>query len=66
LKYSAKNDKNISQIIEFVSRSGGIKYAWQKMNEFQSEAFDILDKFPDTESKTALEQLVKFTTEREK
>ncbi len=54
----------IAEIIRFVHSKGGISYAEQKMQTYQREAFDILNQFPDHHARTALEQLVRFTTER--
>jgi octaprenyl-diphosphate synthase len=58
--------KKIAQIIAFVKDAGGLQYAETKMKAFQDEAFAILNTFPDSESRRGLEQLVRFTTERDK
>ncbi len=56
----------INQIINFVQQSGGLAYAEEQMMKYQAKAFDIISKFPESASKTGLEQLVRFTTERKK
>jgi len=56
----------INQIIDFVQQSGGLAYAEEQMMKYQAQAFEILNTFPNTESKTSLEDLVRFTTERKK
>lgn len=56
----------ISEIIEFVRSSGGMDYATQQMEVYQKEAFEILNDLPAHSSRDALEQLVRFTTERKK
>ncbi|WP_454803389.1 polyprenyl synthetase family protein [Mucilaginibacter phyllosphaerae] len=58
--------KKISEIIAFVKLKGGLEYAETQMKQYQEEAFAILNTFPDGEAKTGLEQLVRFTTERNK
>ena len=58
--------KKIARIISFVQNSGGLKYAETQMKKYQDEAFDILNTFPDGESRSGLEQLVRYTTERNK
>lgn len=58
--------EKIAEVIQFVRSSGGLDYASQKMIAYQQEAFDILAEFPDNEYKLGLQQLVKFTTERNK
>lgn len=56
----------VSEIIDFVRRSGGMDYATQQMEAYQEEAFNILRDLPALSSRDALEQLVRFTTERKK
>ncbi|MCY1539433.1 Heptaprenyl diphosphate synthase component 2 [compost metagenome] len=58
--------KKIQEIIDFVNSKDGVHYASQKMMAYQQEAFDILYQFEESEARTGLEQLVKFTTERKK
>jgi octaprenyl-diphosphate synthase len=58
--------KKIAQIISFVNESGGLKYAETQMKLYQDEAFKILNTFPPSDSRESLEQLVRFTTERNK
>ncbi|OAQ38283.1 polyprenyl synthetase [Pedobacter psychrophilus] len=58
--------QKISQIINFVQLSGGLAYAEEQMMKYQAKAFEIISKFPESASKTGLEQLVRFTTERKK
>ena len=56
----------VQEVIHFVRNSGGLAYAEMQMHRYQEEAFAILATFPQHEAKTALEQLVRFTTERKK
>jgi octaprenyl-diphosphate synthase len=56
----------IAQIIKFVNETGGLQYAETQMKKYQDEAFEILNTFPDSDSHRGLEQLVRFTTERNK
>lgn len=56
----------INQIISFVQQSGGLTYAETQMQTYQNEAFEILATFPESLSKTGLEDLVRFTIERKK
>ncbi len=58
--------KKIAQIISFVKSNGGLQYAQTQMEKYQQEAFDILNTFPPSEARTGLEQLVRYTTERNK
>jgi octaprenyl-diphosphate synthase len=58
--------KKIAEIINFVKSTGGLQYAESQMKIYQDEAFAILDTFPAGEDRTSLEQLVRYTTERNK
>ncbi|QXV66870.1 polyprenyl synthetase family protein [Mucilaginibacter sp. 21P] len=58
--------KKIAEIISFVKSNGGLQYAQTQMEKYQQEAFDILNTFPPSEARTGLEQLVRYTTERNK
>ena len=56
--------EKVSELINKVNESKGIDYAIQKMKEYQSKAFELLYTFPESPSRSSLEQLVVFTTER--
>jgi octaprenyl-diphosphate synthase len=56
----------IAEIVKFVNDTGGLQYAETQMKKYQDEAFTILNTFPDSDSHRGLEQLVRFTTERNK
>ena len=58
--------KKIAQIIKFVQETGGLQYAESQMKKYQDEAFAILNTLPEGDSRIGLEQLVRFTTERNK
>jgi octaprenyl-diphosphate synthase len=58
--------QKVAEVIEFVKQKGGITYAEQKMQEYQSRALKMLDDFNESEYKTSLAELVKFATRRKK
>ena len=64
VKHHNDEPEKINAIIEFVKANGGLDYAEQQMFKYQEEAFKILAQFPESESRTGLENLVRFTTER--
>ncbi|KGE15351.1 polyprenyl synthetase family protein [Sphingobacterium deserti] len=66
IRNHSDNKEKVAEVIAFVRSSGGMDYATQKMLQYQAEAFEILATFPDNIYRTALEQLVRFTTERNK
>jgi octaprenyl-diphosphate synthase len=56
----------VAELIDKVIASGGIAYAHEKMLENRQKAIDILHTFPESQFRNSLEQLVIFTTERNK
>jgi octaprenyl-diphosphate synthase len=64
VKNNSENPKKVTEVIEFVKRSGGIDYAKQAMNRYYAEAIDLLAAFPDSTYKNSLRDLVQFTIER--
>jgi octaprenyl-diphosphate synthase len=54
----------VAELIARVNNSGGIAYATGKMREYQQKAIELLNTMPLSDSRSSLEQLVMFTTER--
>jgi octaprenyl-diphosphate synthase len=61
-----KTKKEINEVIDFVTSTGGIEYAELKMNQYRDKALAILDSYPDSDVKESLKRFVYFTTSREK
>ena len=57
---------SVETIIDFVEKHGGLDYAASQMENYRNRALDILQEFPDSESKTSLIDLVNFTVTRKK
>jgi octaprenyl-diphosphate synthase len=66
VKNHNEDAKKIAEIISFVKNAGGLEYAETQMKKYQDEAFEILNTFAPGAARTGLEQLVRFTTERNK
>jgi len=64
IKNQNKKKNKVDFVIGKVKQSGGIDYAVKKMNDYKQEALQILNEFPDTDSKKALIDLVSFVTDR--
>lgn len=68
LIYIIKNEntkrKRIDYLINIVTKTGGIDYTINKMNQYKSEALQILSTFPDSEIRKGFEDLVNFVTDR--
>ena len=66
--YIIKNQNKVPEKIKFVldkvTETGGIEYAIKKMMEYRDEALSILFEFPDCDERKALEELVRYTTDR--
>jgi octaprenyl-diphosphate synthase len=68
LIYIIKNENRqpdkVRMVIDTVVKTGGIAYASEKMNSYRDEALTILYEFPDSDVRKALEELVRYTTDR--
>jgi octaprenyl-diphosphate synthase len=59
-----RNPEKIKYVLQKVTETGGIEYAAKKMIEYRDEALNILFEFPESEVRKALEELVRYTTDR--
>lgn len=60
---NTQKDK-VKFVIDAVVAAGGIRYAEQKMEAYRDEALAILHEFPESQVRNALEELVRYTTDR--
>jgi len=58
--------KRINYIVDFVKTKGGLDFAEKKMIEFRDSAIKYISEYPESESKLALEALIRFITDRNK
>ncbi len=56
----------VKELIQFVKTKGGLEYAVSKMNEYQQNALNILNEFPNSEYKDSLELMVNYVIDRKK
>jgi len=61
---NGKKKNNIEEIIEFVNKYDGMKYAFSIAKEYSKKAKESLSIFENSESRFALEALVDFVIER--
>ena len=66
VKNNNNNPEKVTEVIEFVLKSGGIEYAESKMHQLKEEALTLLKTFPTSPSRESLEQLVLYTVNRKK
>jgi len=64
IKYKNTDTESINFLIDEVKKKGGITYAEKRMIDFRDEALKLLCDFPESDTRTALENLVLFATER--
>jgi octaprenyl-diphosphate synthase len=64
VKSDRKTRAQIDEVIAIVVRTGGIGYAEQQMVEYRDQALRRLHEFPQSDIRSALEDLVRYTTDR--
>ncbi|MEO6949328.1 MAG: polyprenyl synthetase family protein [Ginsengibacter sp.] len=65
VKNQNRDPEKVKYVISKVVEVGGIQYATEKMNEYRDEALKILFEFPESDVRRGLEELVRYTTDRE-
>ncbi|GHT76916.1 octaprenyl-diphosphate synthase [Bacteroidia bacterium] len=60
------SSENIQLLTDFAKEYKGIEYAEAKMEEIKTKTLHLFDKFPNSETRTALIQLMNYIIEREK
>jgi octaprenyl-diphosphate synthase len=66
IKNHNKDKKRVKEVIQFVKDKNGLSYAEEKMVEFQKEALQILEKFPQSDYRDSLSLMVNYVIERKK
>jgi octaprenyl-diphosphate synthase len=66
IKKKNKNQAKVKELVDMVVSRGGLEYASKVMNEFREKAIAGIMEFPESESRTALIELVNYTTTRQK
>lgn len=64
IKNENRDKQKVQKVIDTVVNTGGIRYAEQKMNAYRDEALAILHSFAESPERNALEELVRYTTDR--
>ena len=66
IKNHNKDKNRVKEVITFVKNKGGLDYAVTKMKEFQSEALQILESYPESIYKNSLKLMVNYVIDRKK
>jgi octaprenyl-diphosphate synthase len=64
VKHQYTDKDKVNFVIGEVKRLGGLQYAEEKMMAFRDEAIEILYRFPESPARSALEELIRYTTDR--
>lgn len=64
LKNKNKDKEKVDFVLKTVVKEGGISYAETRMYAYRDEALEILNSFPESAERKALEDLVRYTTDR--
>jgi octaprenyl-diphosphate synthase len=64
VKNNNKDKQKVKLVIDTVVNTGGIKYATEKMFAYRDDALAILHNYPESPVRNALEELVRYTTDR--
>lgn len=64
LKYQNTDKSKVDEVVAAVAETGGMDYAEKKMAGFRDEALAVLDTFPASDTRNALEEMVRYTTDR--
>lgn len=66
VKNHNKNKKRVKEVISFVKERGGLDYAVSKMLLFKERALQLLEAYPSSSYRDALELMVNYVVERKK
>jgi octaprenyl-diphosphate synthase len=66
IKKDSTKPKTVKEVIDFVKRKDGLVYAEKVMMRYQQEAFELLDEFPENESRESIRDLITYVSERKK
>ncbi|MDT0555776.1 polyprenyl synthetase family protein [Patiriisocius hiemis] len=66
VKNHNRDKQRVKEVIAFVKDNGGLDYATSKMKQYQEEAITLLNNYPKTPYKDALELMVNYVIDRKK
>ena len=56
----------MQELVKLVVERGGLDYATEQMNYYRDRAITAINEFPESDSRTALIELVNYVTTRKK
>ncbi len=64
VKNQSTDRKKVDEVIREVQASGGIAYAAEKMHAYKEEALALLQHYPESPARSAMEDLVRYAIDR--
>jgi octaprenyl-diphosphate synthase len=64
VKNQSTDRKKVEEVIAIVQSSGGIEYAAKKMHAYKDEALALLQEYPESPARQAMEELVHYVIDR--
>lgn len=64
VKNQSTDRRKVDEVIAAVQASGGIEYATRKMHEYKDEALALLNEYPASDARSAMEELVHYAIDR--
>jgi len=64
VKNNSEERSKVDEVIKYVQKGGGIKYAQEKMLQYKEDALQLLRTYPDSPARQAMEQLVDYVIDR--
>lgn len=64
IRFFRKDPEKAADLYKKVASLGGVEYATHKMQEYRDEAIQIINSFPSSPYGTALQNLVRYSTDR--
>lgn len=64
LKHYNTDKEKVDYVVAEVTKAGGLRYAEEKMFLYRDEALQLLYEFPASDTRAALEEMVRYTTDR--
>lgn len=66
IKNDSEHKEKVNKVVKLVIETGGVNYAKQKMDEYRTQANELLQSFPDNTYRKSLQGLIQYTIDREK
>jgi octaprenyl-diphosphate synthase len=64
VKNNNTNKEKVNEVIGYVKAYGGIEYAEMKMEAYKNQALEMLHKYPATDARDAMEDLINYVIDR--